>query len=39
MKAISCGCFKLEEKITKNVKKIKNNFINIIEDKFGMSVR
>ena len=39
MKAINYACFKLKEKITKSVKKNKTNFINIIGDKFGMSVR
>ena len=31
-------CFKLEEKVTRNVKKKKNNFINVIGDKFTMSI-
>ena len=39
MEAIYSACFKLEEKITKSVKKNKINFINIIVDKFSMSVR
>ena len=39
MKAINYVCFKLEEKITKSVKKNKSNFIIIIGDNFGMSVR
>ena len=39
MKAISYKCFKLSEKNTKNVKKNKNNFINIIGDKFAISIR
>ena len=39
MKAIYYACFKLEEKTTKSVKKNKNNFINVIGDKFAMSIR
>ena len=39
MKAINYACFKLEEKITRDVKKNDNNFINIIGDKFAMSIR
>ena len=39
MKAINYACFKLEEKITRHVKKNDNNFINIIGDKFAMSIR
>ena len=37
MKATNYGCFKLEEKITRSVKKNKNNFINVIGDIFAMS--
>ena len=37
MKAINYACFKLEEKATRSVKKKKNNFINVIGDKFAMS--
>ena len=39
MKAINYACFKLEEKPTRSVKKKKNNFINVIGDKFTMSTR
>ena len=39
MKAINYACFKLEEKATRSVEKNKNNFINIIGDKFAMSIR
>ena len=39
MKAISYACFKLEEKTPRNAKKNKNNFINVIGDKFAMSIR
>ena len=39
MEAIYYACFKLEEKITKSVKKNKINFVNITVDKFSMSVR
>ena len=38
MKAINFACFKLEEKTTRSVKKKKNNFINVIGDKFTMSI-
>ena len=38
MKAINYASFKLEEKITRNVKKSKSNFIKIIGDKFTMSI-
>ena len=31
-------CFKLEEKTTRSVNKNKNNFINVIRDRFPMSV-
>ena len=37
MKAVNYACFKLEEKATRSVKKKKNNFINVIGDKFVMS--
>ena len=39
MKAINYAFFKLEEEITRSVKKNKINFINIIGDKFAMSIR
>ena len=39
MKAINYACFKLEERATRSVKKKKNNFNNVIGDKFVMSVR
>ena len=39
MKAINYACFKLEEKTTRSVKKNKNNFINVIGNKFAMSIR
>ena len=39
MKAINYACFKPEEKITRSVKKNKSKFINIIADKFPMSIR
>ena len=39
MKAVNYACFKLEEKATRSVKKKKNNFINVIRDKFAMSIR
>ena len=32
-------CFKLEEKATRSVKKNKDNFINVMGDKFTMSIR
>ena len=39
MKAINYTCFKLEKKPTsRSVKKNKNNFINVIGDKFAMSI-
>ena len=38
MKAINYACFKLEEKATTSVKKKKNNFIYVIEDKSAMSI-
>ena len=39
LKAINYGCFKLEEKATRGVEKNKNNFINVIGDKFVISIR
>ena len=39
MKAVNYACFKLEEKATRSVKKKENNFINVIRDKFAMSIR
>ena len=39
MKAINYAYFKLEEKITRSVKKNESNFINIRRDKFAMSIR
>ena len=39
VKAINSGCFKLEEKAIRSVKKNKNNFINVMADKFSMSIR
>ena len=39
VKAINYGCFKLEEKAIRSVKKNKNNFINAIADKVFMSIR
>ena len=39
MKAINYAYFNLEENITRSVKKNKNNFMNIIGDKFAMSIR
>ena len=39
MKAIHYAFFKLGEKATRSVKKNKNNFINIIGDRFPMSIR
>ena len=39
VKAINYACFKLEEKIIKRFKKNKSSFINIIGDKFTMSIR
>ena len=32
-------CFKMEEKITRSVKRNKSNFINIIGNKFTMNIR
>ena len=39
MKAIYYACFKLEVKTTRSVKKNKNNFINVIADRFAMRIR
>ena len=39
MKPIHSASFKLEENVTRNVKKNKSNFINIVGDKFAMSIR
>ena len=39
MKSINYACFKLKQKATSSVKKKKNNFINVIGDKFGISIR
>ena len=39
VKAINYACFKLGKKITRSVKQNKSNFINIIGDKFAMSIR
>ena len=39
MKATNYACFKLEEKATTSINKEKNNCINVIGDKFGMSIR
>ena len=36
---INGACFKLEEKANRSVKKKKNNFISVVEDKFIMSIR
>ena len=38
MEAINYASFKLEEKITRNVKKNTNNFINVVVDKFAMGI-
>ena len=38
MKAINYPSSKLEEKATKSIKKNNNNFINVIGDKFTMSI-
>ena len=38
MKAVNFACFKLGEKASKSVKKNKNNFINVIENKLTMSL-
>ena len=39
MKAINYAYFKLKENTTRSVKKNKKNFMNIIGDKFAMSIR
>ena len=39
MKAINYACFKLEEKATRSIKKKEKNFIDVIGDKFAMSIR
>ena len=39
MKATNYACFKLEGKTTRKAEKNKNNFINVIGDKFTMSMR
>ena len=39
MKEISFTCLKLEVKATRSVKKNKNNFINIVGDKFAMRIK
>ena len=39
MKEISFACLKLEVKATRSVKKNKNNFINIVGDKFAMRIK
>ena len=39
MKAINYASFELEEKATRSVTKNKNNFINVIGDKFTMTIR
>ena len=39
VKAINYACFKLEEKTTRGVKKIKNNFISITRDNFAVHIR
>ena len=39
MKAINYVSFKLEEKATASFKRKKNNFINVIGNKFAMSIR
>ena len=39
MKAINYASFKLKEKINRSVKQNKSNFINIMGDKFAMSIR
>ena len=36
---INYASFKLEEKATRTVKKNKKNFLNVIGDKFVMSIR
>ena len=39
MKTINYPCFKLEEKPLEALSKNNNNFINVIGDKFAMSIR
>ena len=39
MKEISFACLKLEVKATRSVKKNKNNFINIVGNKFAMRIK
>ena len=39
MEAINYSCIKVEEKATRNVKKNENKFINVVVDKFAMSIR
>ena len=39
MKAINYACFELEEEVTQGVKNSKRNFINVIGDKFTMSIK
>ena len=38
MKTINYTCFKLEEKAMRSVKRNKNNFVNVIEEIFVMSI-
>ena len=38
MKVINYACFRLEEKATRSIKKNKNNVINVIGEKFAMSI-
>ena len=38
MKTINYTCFKLEEKAMRSVKRNKNNFVNVIEETFVMSI-
>ena len=39
MKAINYACFSWKKKTNRSVKKNKNNFINVIGDKFAMNIR
>ena len=39
IKVINYACFKLEEKAIRGVKNNKKNFINVIGNKFTMSIR
>ena len=39
IKAINYKCFKLEEKTTRSAKRNKNNFINVVGDKFTKIIR